>query len=328
MVNFRSLSKLKRSRQIATILVKYGLDCFIDRSKMGFLIKIRKRPKDYQTITVPERLRLALDELGPTFVKFGQILSTRPDLLPPVFIEELEKLQDRVAPFDSIQAKKIVEQELGKPLDQLFKQFESKPIAAASLSQVHKATLLNGKTVAVKIQRPKIKEIIELDLDISIDLAGLLEHRLHNGWVYHPKLIVKEFKRAIEKEINFKNEAHNYEKFRINFKDIDYIKVPKVYWEMTTSKVLVMEFIDGVKINEITHKKHKDIFELEKVAKHGAESVLKQILEDGFFHADPHPGNLLIMPGGVLGVLDYGIVGRLEPSDRYNLGRLFVNVIQ
>ena len=198
MFDFKNLNKLKRSRQIMGVAVKYGLEYFIDRSKIGLLAKIRKRPKDYEMLTVPERLRLALEELGPTFIKFGQILSVRPDFLPPPFIKELEKLQDHVPSFSSFQSQKIIEQELIKPLDKLFKNFETKPTAAASLSQVHKAMLTNGKIVAVKVQRPDIKKVIELDLEILENLAGLLEKCLHDGWVYHPKLIVKEFKKAHE----------------------------------------------------------------------------------------------------------------------------------
>jgi len=255
-----------------------------------------------------------MEELGPTFIKFGQIMSTRPDLLPPAFIKEFEKLQDRVAPFDSNQSKMILEQELGKPLHQVFKHFDNKPIAAASLSQVHKATLLDGTIVAVKIQRPDIRKTIELDLGISEKLAGLLEHSPYNDWNFQPKLIVREFKRAIEKEIDFINEAHNYEKFRFNFKDIDYLKVPKVYWEITTSKVLVMEFIDGVKINEITDARYNGLFDPEKVAKQGAESLFKQILEDGFFHADPHPANLLVLAPATIVMLDVGMTGYLDEN--------------
>jgi len=243
MFNFKKLNEIKRSRQIMRVLVKYGLDYFIDRSKTGLLLKIRKRPRNYQKLTVPERLRLALEELGPTFIKFGQILSTRPDFLPQAFIKELEKLQDRVPSFSSFHAQKIIEKELNKPLEKLFKKFETNPVAAASLSQVHKAILSNNEIVAVKIQRPDIKEIIELDIGILENLAGFLENRLHNSWVYQPKLMVAEFKKAIRREIDFTNEAHNFEKFRINFKDIEYIKVPKIHWEMSTAKVLTMEFM-------------------------------------------------------------------------------------
>lgn len=307
-----NLRKLKRSRQIMAVLVKYGLDYFFDRTKVSILTRIGKKPKDCTTLTLPERLRLALQELGPTFVKFGQILSTRPDFLPPAFIKELEKLQDQVPAFDSFQAKEIIEQELGQPVDKLFKEFQTKPIAAASLSQVHKAITVNGKIVAVKIQRPNIKETVELDLEILENLAGILENRIYNGWIYRPKLMVREFKKAIRKELDFTNEAHNFEKFRINFKEIEYIKVPEIYWNMTTTRILTMEFIEGTKINEIIQEKYKGVFEPKKVAKRGAEAVLKQILEDGFFHADPHPANLFVLPPATIVMLDVGMVGYLD----------------
>ena len=309
---FKNLRKLKRSRQIMVVLVKYGLDYFIDRSKINLLAKIRKKPKDYQALTLPERLRLALEELGPTFIKLGQILSARPDFLPAAFIKELEKLQDQVSPFDGSDARKIIEQELNKPISKLFKRFETKPVAAASLSQVHKAVLFNDEIAAVKIQRPNIRETVELDLEILEDLAGILENRVHNDWVYHPKLMVGEFKRAIKKELDFTNEAHNFEKFRINFKEVKYMRVPKIYWEITTTKVLTMEFIEGTKINEITRKKHKGIFKPKEVAEKGAKAILKQVLEDGFFHADPHPANLFVLPPSTIVMLDVGMVGYLD----------------
>jgi ubiquinone biosynthesis protein len=324
---FRNWRKLKRSRQIMAVLVKYGLDYFFDRTKISILARIRKKSKNYETLTLPERLRLALEELGPTFIKFGQILSTRPDFLPPAFIKELEKLQDQVPAFDSFRARKIIEQELNQPVDKLFKEFQTKPIAAASLSQVHKAVLLNGEIAAIKIQRLGIKETIELDLEILEDLAGLLENHLHNGWVYHPKLMVKEFEKAIKKELDFTNEAHNFEKFRINFKDIEYIKVPKIYWEMTTTKVLTMEFIEGTKINEIIQEKYKGIFEPVEVAKRGAEAVLKQILEDGFFHADPHPANLFVQPPATIVMLDAGMAGYLDEETIINGAKLLQAIV-
>lgn len=324
---FRNLRKLRRSRQIMAVLVKYGLDYFIDRTKIGILARIRKKPKNYKTPSAPERLRLALEDLGPTFIKFGQILSTRPDFLPPAFIRELEKLQDQVLAFDSFRAQEIIVQELTKPIDKLFKHFEVKPVAAASLSQVHKAVLPSGEMVAVKIQRPDIKETIELDLEILEDLAGLLENHLHNGWVYHPKLMVTEFEKAIRKELDFTNEAHNFEKFRINFKDIEHIRVPKIYWDMTTIKVLTMEFIEGTKINEIIQEKYKGFFEPVEVAKQGAEAILKQILEDGFFHADPHPANLFVQPPATIVMLDVGMVGYLDEETIINGAKLLQAIV-
>ena len=327
MFNFKKLNEIKRSRQITHVIVRYGLDYLIDRSKIDFLLKTRKRPRNYQKLTMPERLRLALEELGPTFIKFGQILSARPDFFPPAFIKELEKLQDRVPPFSSFCAQKIIEKELNKPLEKLFKNFETKPVAAASLSQVHKAILFNNKIVAVKIQRPDIKEIIELDIRILEKLAGLLENRLHNSWVYQPKLIVAEIKKTIRKEINFTNEAYNFEKFRINFKDVKYVKVPKIYWEMSTSKILTMEFIEGTKINQITQDKYKNLFDAKKVARQGADAILKQILEDGFFHADPHPANLLVQAPATIIMLDAGMVGYLDEKTTLSGAKLLRAII-
>ena len=317
-------NKLKRSKQIITILIKYGLDYFIDKSKIKLLARIKRIPKGYKTLSLPRRICLSLEELGPTFVKFGQILSTRPDFLPPAFIIELEKLQDEVPPFNSFQAKEIIEQELNEPTSKLFREFCEIPIAAASLSQVHKATLPTGETVAVKIQRPDIRQLIELDLGILEDLAGFVDRKLGNGWVYHPKLMIKEFKKAVQREIDFTNEAHHFEKFRINFKDIDYIRVPKIYWEMTSTKVLTMEFIEGTKISEIIKDEYGGIFDPKKVAKRGAYIILKQIFEDGFFHADPHPANIFVIPPATIAMLDVGQVGYVDENMIKNGAKLLL----
>ena len=317
-------NKLKRGRQIIAVLIKYGLDYFIDRSKLKLLSRIKRTPKGYQTLSLPRRFCLSLEELGPTFVKFGQILSTRPDFLPPAFIVELEKLQDEVPPFESFQARKIIEQELDKPTSKLFKKFCEIPIAAASLSQVHKATLQNGEIVAVKIQRPDIRQLIEIDLEILEDLAGFIDRRLVNGWVYHPKLMIKEFRKAILKEIDFTNEAHHFEKFRINFKDINYFKVPKIYWEMTTTKVITTEFVEGTKISEITKDEYRNIFDPKEVAKRGALIILKQIFEDGFFHADPHPANIFVLPPATIAMLDVGQVGYIDENMIKNGAKLLL----
>ncbi len=321
-----NLNKIKRSKEIITVLTKYGLNYFIDHSRLNFLIKIRKKSKGYHSLTFPERIRLALEDLGPTFIKFGQILSTRPDLLPADFIEEFSKLQDQIQPFDFAKVQDLVEQELGKEINCLFKDFDKNPIAAASLSQVHKATLFTGEIVAIKIQRPKIKETIALDLEILEKLASLLENRLRNGWVYHPKLMVSEFKRAINKELDFINEACNLEKFKNNFKKIDYIRFPKVYRDMSTKKILTMEFIDGVKINEIIQEKYKGVFDIKKVARRGVLVMFKQILEDGFFHADPHPANLFVVAPATIVMLDVGMVGYLDDKTIESGSKLFQGI--
>jgi len=327
MFQSKSLDKLRRSREIIRIFTKYGLEFLFDPNRIGFLAIWRKRSRGPGRLNAAESFCKALTELGPTFIKFGQILSTRPDFLPPAFIRELEKLQDQTPAFDSGLAKQIVERELKKPLDELFRDFDPQPLAAASLSQVHKAALPNGDIVAVKIQRPDITQTIELDLAILEDLAGFVENRIHNGWNYRPGLMVAEFKKAIRKELDFSKEGHNFEKFQANFRDIEYIRVPKVYWELTTPKVLTMEFIDGVKINEITREKYKGVYDPELVANRGAGAILKQVLEDGFFHADPHPGNLFVQPPADIVMLDVGMVGRLDKSTMLTGARLLKAVV-
>lgn len=312
-LSFRSnLDKVKRSRQIISVFMKFGLDYLFDVSRVNFITKIRNRRKGYEKLSNAERLRLAFEELGPTFIKFGQILSTRPDFLPPDYIRELEKLQDKVLPIETLRIRECIEKELNKPLNQVFKEFNEQPVASASLSQVHKAVLPNGETVALKIQKPGIRTTIEVDLSILESLADMLEKRLRNGSFYSPKSIVAEIKKTIRKEMDFLNEAHNFDKFRNNFKNIDYIKVPKVYWELTTEKLLTMEFIEGVKISEITQEKYRQQFDLKKIANQAAEALLKQILLDGFFHADPHPGNLFVQSPDTIVMLDVGMTGHLD----------------
>lgn len=304
--------KVKRRRQIISVFMKFGLDYLFDVSRINFIRNIQSRRKGYEKLSNPEKLRMAFEELGPTFIKFGQILSTRPDFVPPAYICELEKLQDKVLPVESHQMQQCVEKELNKPINELFKEFEEQPVASASLSQVHRAVLHNGEIVALKIQKPGIQHIIELDLSILENFADILEKRFPEGPFQSPKAVVGEIKRALRKELDFVNEAHNFDKFRNNFKGIDYIKVPKVYWDLTTEKLLTMEFIEGVKITKITQEKYRHLFDPKKVADRAAEALLKQIMLDGFFHADPHPANLFIQPPATIVMLDVGMTGHLN----------------
>ena len=314
MMHFKNLEKLKRTRQIIGVLTKYGLGYLIDRQRRSIS---STGNSGKSTLNAPEKLCRALEELGPTFVKFGQILSTRPDFLPPEFIKELERLQDNTPPFEASAAQQIIEKELGKSSYGIFRDFDPVPVAAASLSQVHKAILPNGDKVAVKIRRPGIRQIIDTDLAILEDLAQFAENRLHNGWIYRPRLMVEEYRKSIRKELDFAREAQNFEKFRMNFRDVEHIRVPKVYWELTTSAVLTMEFIDGIKINETAQEKYRDVYDPHKIAIRGAEAIMKQILEDGFFHADPHPANLFVMPPADIIMLDVGMTGYLDKNTRF-----------
>ncbi len=309
---FRIFDKFRRTRHIIGAFTKYGLDYFFDKGKAGILGFITKRDDSFRKISGGAAFCLALQELGPTFIKLGQILSTRPDLLPPDFIKELEKLQDQTPPFESAAAIEIVERELKKPVGELFRNFDPRPVAAASLSQVHKAELHDGRVVAVKIQRPEIRKTIEIDLDILQDLAGFVENRIHNGWNFRPRMMVEEFRKAIRKELDFAQEANHLKKFKSNFRDIKYIRVPEVYWELTTSTVLTMEFIEGIKINEVNQAQYAGIYDPKLVAIRCAEAMLKQVLEDGFFHADPHPANLFVQPPANIVMLDVGMVWYLD----------------
>lgn len=324
MMQFKNLEKLKRTRQIVGVLTKYGVEYLFDRRRKG-ISSTRNTGKNI--LSTPEKFCRALEELGPTFIKFGQILSTRPDFLPPEFIKELEKLRDNTPPFDFSLVRQIIEEELGKPSQEVFRYFDPVPVAAASLSQVHKAALPDGDQVAVKIRRPGIRQIIEADLAILEDLAQFAENRLHNGWMYRPRLMVEEYRKAVRKELDFTREAQNFEKFRINFSDVEYIRVPKVYWELTTSAVLTMEFIDGIKINETVQEKYRNLYDTHKIALRGAEAIMKQILEDGFFHADPHPANLFVIPPAEIVMLDVGMVGYLDKNTRFYGAKLLQALI-
>ena len=324
----KRLKTIKRAKQIVGVIGRYGLGFFLDRSKLRRYFKEKvnfslKEKGALKRLTLPQRARLAFEELGPTFVKLGQVLSTRPDLIPPKFAQEFSKLQDEASPFDFKKVERIIESEFKRPIKELFAEFEEEPVAAASLSQVHKAKLFTGEVVAVKIQRPNVGEVIETDLAILSDLAGLLEKRFAQVGIYQPTEVIKEFSRVIKRELNFIQEGHNLDKFRMNFRESTTVYVPKVFWDLTTSCVLTMEYIDGIKISEIERLK-KAGFDLKKIAEHGVEAILKQIFEDGFFHADPHPANLFVLPKNVIVMLDCGMVGVLDEETILNLAELVI----
>ena len=279
-----------------------------------------------EKLTYAQRIRLALEELGPTFVKLGQILSMRPFLIPLELVLELTKLQDEVAPFPFAQVKEIVERELKAPLEEHFSSFDTIPIASASLSQVHKAIAKDGQMVVVKVQRPGIKQIIEADMEILRDLVNLLEKYIPDSKQYDPRGIREELKKSISREIDFNNEARNIEVFKENFKEEKSVFIPRVFWDKTTSKVLTMEFIDGVKISNLVELEKRGI-DRKLLAHIGGKMVFKQIFEDGFFHADPHPGNLFALEGNVIAPVDYGMMGRLSETTMDELADLLISVV-
>ncbi|MDO9627304.1 MAG: AarF/ABC1/UbiB kinase family protein [Methanobacteriaceae archaeon] len=317
---------LGRLSEIIRVLVKYQFGNLVEQSgiKKSFKIKFSRRDdfEDELNDTAPERLRLVLEELGTTFIKVGQVLSTRPDLVGKDIADELAKLQDEVPPFPYDSVKTIIEEELEGPIDEFFKEFEETPIASASIAQVHRARLIDGTEVAVKVQRLNIEEQIKKDIVLMRYLARQANKRIKNLKYYNIPIIVDEFEAVIEREIDFSQEARNLEKFRTMFEDDPHIYAPQVYRKFSTSRILTMEFINGVKISEILES-DMDI-NRRKIAEIGTKCYFKMIFLNGFFHADPHPGNIFVMENDTLCFVDFGMTGRLDNEFMENLAELFI----
>jgi ubiquinone biosynthesis protein len=318
-----------RVEEIIKILAKYE---FIDVVKKTGLKNTFNRVfrsnklEEELNATNPERILLVFEELGTTFIKFGQILSTRPDIVGAEIANELMKLQDQVLPIPFEPIKKEVETELGSPINQVFLEFDEEPIACASIAQVHQAKLKDGTIVAVKVQKPDIIGRINKDIIIMRYLGGFLERRISNLKYYNVSAIIDEFERAIIKELDYALEARSIDKFRSLFKDEDHICAPNTYKEYCTTKILTMDYIDGVKINEL-QESGLDV-DGKLLAKLGAECYFKQIFDYNFFHADPHHGNFLVKEGNVLCFIDFGMMGHLESDFVDNLTELFVFMIK
>jgi len=328
----RRYKNINRLRQIVNILIKYGFDYFVKQLGLINLISkgekiLKLKPSKIAQLPLPIRVRLALEEFGPTFVKLGQILSTRPDLIPQDYIIELQKLQDEVPPFTYDQVEQIIKRELGADILKIVKSFEQKPFAAASLGQVHQAILEDGNKAVVKVQRPDIERVIETDLDILFDLTRLTEKHIPASRLYDPVGIVEEFAKAIRLELDYGTEGRNAERFKKNFEGDKTIYTPKIYWEFSSRRILTMELIEGIKINNLKEL-DKVGYDRKKIAENVAKAFMKQILIDGFFHADPHPGNMLVMKDGIIGFMDFGMMGRLDEEMREKGIDLFVAVLE
>jgi len=273
-----------------------------------------------------QRLRLALEELGPTFIKSGQILSTRHDLIPAEYIQELEKLQDRVLPFDFSEARKVIEKDFGgKKIEEIFLKFNPEQIASASIGQVYHATLSGGEEVAVKVMRPGIEEMIENDLLILMSLAKFAQKHIKESKFFNPVGFVEEFSRIIRLEIDYTHEAQNADRFYLNFKESENVKIPKIYWEYTRRHVLCQEYLEGIKITDL-EKIEAQGMDRKKICLDLSYAYLKMIFEDSFYHADPHPGNILVSPEGKIIFLDFGMAGHIDPLLRENLTNLIISI--
>lgn len=325
----RKFQNLIRLRQIFQVLAKYGFGYLTGRLNRNVPRFFRPRFRGVSEISgVPPqaRVRRALEELGPTFVKLGQMLSTRPDLIPIDYCRELEKLQDRVPPckFEDIELQ--LRREFDKAPSQLFKEFSEEPVAGASLSQVHNAVLKTGEDVVVKVQRPGIERVMRADLELLHFIARMAEKYIEESRYYNPVGVIDEFRRVVYREMDFSVEASNIERFRKNFEDDDDVRIPVVFREFTCRRVITMERILGIKVSDIKAIEEAGL-DRKRLAISGARVVLRQIFDHGFFHADPHPGNIFILSDGKIAFLDFGQVGRLHRTNRERVANMLLGVI-
>ena len=314
-----------RSWKIFRVLVKYGL---ADIGERIFRFA-RKRRRTIDGIPVrapfpsPKRIRIALEELGPSFIKLGQLLSTRADIFPPEYVDEFRKLQDQVPPESFRAVRKIIEKSLKKKLKDVFEEFDTECIAAASVAQVHAARLRSGEKVAVKVVRPGIDKLIREDIRLMYVLAAKIEKHFELGEILGAVNLVKEFERTIFKELDMTVEAGNIQKFSLNFEKIDEIHIARVFWEHTSRSVLTMEYIPGIKVDRVRSLVEHGI-DPKEIAMIGLRSLSRQLMEFGYFHADPHPGNTLVMHDGRVALVDFGIMGYLDEEMMLQIANVFL----
>jgi ubiquinone biosynthesis protein len=324
----QAVKNVQSLKQILAILAKHGFADVVHRMDLGRFLpgSLGAFAESQAEKTVPERLKLAIEELGPTFVKLGQLLSTRSDLLPEAFLEEFTQLQDNVQPLAFDLVKSLIERELGKKLEEAYLTFNSTPLAAASIGQVHEATLMSGDQVVVKVQRPEIEKVIETDISLLAFLATLLEKYVPETRVIGPSVIVNEFFRTLSFELDFIVEANNIAKIAENTISIPEVVIPKVFRNFTTHKILTLEKLEGIRVNDLKAIDAAGI-DRKKVVEIGARFFFKSVMLDGLFHGDLHGGNVFILPGNRLGIVDFGIVGRLSQKARDQLANMVLSLL-
>jgi len=327
---WRPYAEIVRFRQIAEILLKNGLGFLVERLELGgFLPAWRRRSaqadRQVARLSVPERVRHTLEELGPTFIKLGQLLSTRPDLLPPEYIAQLSLLLDSAPPVPDKDVRRLLEAELGQVVENIYAEFDWQPIASASIGQVHRAALRDGTRVVVKVQRPGVEEMVEADLDLLLRQAHFIEGRSEPLRRRRISELVAEFADALRQEMDYTREGRNADQLRDNLQDDPRAWVPRVFWALTTRRVITMEEIVGVKLSEMQRLRSEGC-DLPATAKRVVELYLRQVFQDGFFHGDPHPANILVC-GERIGFVDFGMVGFLSEATKASLRDLLMAVI-
>lgn len=322
-----AIKDVGRLRQIASVLVRHGLGHVVEswnlQDKFLLGLMVPQTPVGMKQKSLPARVTEATQQLGPTFVKLGQILSTRPDLIPQEFCDALATLQDQVLPIEAEAARKVIRDSTGRDVDDIFAEFDDEPLACASIAQVHTARLRTGEEVVVKVQRPGIRATIESDLHILYFAARQLEATIPEAQAFDPVSITREFEKAIIRELDFTYEADHLQRFDRNFEDDPGAHIPKLYREYSTSHVMVMERLKGCKITEGAQHGH----DMEAVAKNAVRVLFTMVFEHGFFHGDLHPGNVFILEGGRMGLIDFGLVGRMTPTMKDMMADLLMAIV-
>ncbi|GAB3572458.1 ABC1 kinase family protein [Hymenobacter daeguensis] len=326
-----TISNLSRIRQVAEVLLRYGFEDVVTTTPLRRLVSQSRRlswqREDRQVFETTrwERVRLIIEELGPTFIKLAQAMSNRADLLPEALIDEFEKLQSNVPPFETALARQIIEEELGRPIAEVFSEFDDVTLGSASIGQVHRARLLTGEEVVVKVQRPGVREKVRSDLALLHELVRLTAGFLQKQGLANPQDIVDAFERSMSKELDYTAEARSMEQFRKLYEDYTTFYVPKPFRELSTSRILVIEFVSGCKITDKAQLLEWGLRPA-AVAENGMDIYLTQIFEFGIFHADPHPGNVLVRPDGTVVLIDFGMVGRLTKQQKYAFAGVFIGM--
>lgn len=333
---YQKYPDLKRLQQVFNVFVRHGFGYFVQqvRSDDHFVSKqlrkwklVSQEQADSEKLTVPERLRKVLEDLGPTYIKLGQILSTRPDLIPIELCEEFSKLQDDVPPVPYEKIEKQIVDQFGQPPDSVFLSFEREALAAASIAQVHGAILKDGQKAIVKILRPGVEKTIEHDIQILNIVAEMIHKHISALSIYDFPAVVNEFARTITNEMDFTREAYSIDRFRKNFQSSSYVHVPQTYWDYIRPKILTLERLEGVKLKKFIATT-TDMHVRKTVAYRGANAMLKQIFIHGFFHADPHPGNLFVFSDNTIAFVDFGMMSSLTKTMQASLSDLLVSIVE